>query len=269
MANSEYEQQYKRKVIDFFNSRTTYDNDYTIRRAVPLLELVPLKKGQRVLDMATGTGIIAIAAAQAVGDEGKVIGVDFSPGMLNQARQKINELGLENIELIEADAEYIDFDDESFDIIICSTAIVYFKDIPAALKKWYSWLKKGGLLGFSSCSQYSCEAPIVIAACAKYGIDIANINAPTGTSENCRNLLIDAGFIDIQITSQQLGFYRSFEQAKEWNGTWFHPRENPLLSLPLEQIEKLKVEYYREIEEKVTSEGVWYENLTFFVTGCK
>jgi arsenite methyltransferase len=269
MIYANYEQEYKRKVIDFFNSRTTYDNNYTIRRAIPLLELVPLKKGQKVLDLATGTGIIAIAAAQAVGDEGKVFGVDFSAGMLNQAQQKINELELRNVELIEADAEYIDFEGESFDIIICSTAIVYFKDIPAALKKWYCWLKKGGLLGFSSCSQESCEAPTIIAACAKYGIAIANINQPTGTSESCRNLLINAGFSDIQITSRQFGFYRSLEQAREWDGGWFHPRENPLLSLPLEQIEKLKVEYRREIEERATGEGVWYENLTFFVTGCK
>ena len=269
MAHSEYEKQYKRKVIDFFNSRTTYDNDYTIRRAVPLLELVPLQKGQKVLDLAAGTGIIAIAAAQAVGDEGKVIGVDFSAGMLNQAQQKIDELGLKNIELIEADAEYIDFEDESFDIIFCSTAIVYLKDIPAALKKWHCWLKKGGLLGFSSCSKESCEAPIVIAACAKYGIAIANINEPTGSSENCCNLLTEAGFKDIKITSQQFGFYRSLEQAREWNGGWFHPRENPLLNLSSEQIEKLKAEYRREIEEMATSEGVWYENLTIFATACK
>jgi ubiquinone/menaquinone biosynthesis C-methylase UbiE len=269
MANSEYEQQYKRKVIDFFNSRTTYDNDYTIRRAVPLLDLVPFKKGEKVLDIATGTGIIAIAAAQAVGNEGKVIGIDFSAGMLNQAQQKINGLELTNVELIEADAEYIYFDDESFDIIICSTAIVYFKDIPAALKKWHRWLKKGGLLGFSSCSKESCEAPTIISTCAKYGIAIANINQPTGTSENCRNLLIEAEFQDIKITSQQFGFYRSLEQAREWNGGWFHPRENPLLNLPSEQIEKLKVEYSLKIEEKATNEGVWYENLTFFVTGCK
>lgn len=61
--------------------------------------------------MATGTGIIAIAAAQIVGSEGKVIGVDFSSGMLEQARQKIEALGLPNIELVEADAEYIDFND--------------------------------------------------------------------------------------------------------------------------------------------------------------
>ncbi|MBD6620610.1 methyltransferase domain-containing protein [Komarekiella sp. 'clone 1'] len=82
MQNSQYEQQYKQKVINFFNSRTTYDNDYTIHRALPLLERIQLQKGQKVLDMATGTGIIAIAAAQIIGSEGKVIGVDFSSGML-------------------------------------------------------------------------------------------------------------------------------------------------------------------------------------------
>ncbi|WP_238361066.1 class I SAM-dependent methyltransferase [Iningainema tapete] len=145
MPNSQYEQQYKTEVINFFNSRTTYDNDYTIRRALPLLELIQLEKGQKVLDMATGTGIIAIAAAQIVGGKGKVIGVDFSAGMLEQARQKIEVLGLQNIELIEADAEYIDFNDESFDVIFCSTAIVYFRDIPATLSTWYRYLRKGDL----------------------------------------------------------------------------------------------------------------------------
>ncbi|EHC18876.1 protein-L-isoaspartate(D-aspartate) O-methyltransferase [Fischerella thermalis JSC-11] len=78
LCTTTYEQQYKQEVINFFNSRTSYDNDYTIRRTLPLLELVHLQKGQKVLDIATGTGIIAIAAAQIVGSEGKVIGVDFS-----------------------------------------------------------------------------------------------------------------------------------------------------------------------------------------------
>ncbi|BAY45515.1 putative methyltransferase [Scytonema sp. HK-05] len=268
MHNSQYEQQYKKEVIDFFNSRTSYDNDYTIRRALPLLELVPLQKGQKVLDLATGTGIIAIAAAQIVG-EGKVIGVDFSSGMLKQAQQKIEELGLQNIELIEADAEYIDFDDESFDVILCSTAIVYFTDIPDTLRKWYRFLKKGGVLGFSCCSQESCEAPLIIAICAKYGISIVNINEQTGTPQNCQNMLKKAGFQDIEVKTQQLGFYRSLEQAREWNGGWFHPRENPLLQVLSKQMEELKAEYRQRIEAMTTEQGVWYENMTFFVTAYK
>jgi len=269
MENSQYEQKYKKGVIDFFNSRTTYDNDYTIHRALPLLELVQLKKGQKVLDMATGTGIIAIAAAQIVGSEVRIIGVDFSSGMLEQARQKIEELGLQNIELIEADAEYIDFNHESFDIILCSTAIVYFKDISAALNKWYRFLKPGGVVAFSCCSEESCGAPLIIQVCDKHSILLKNINEPTGTLEKCRHLLAKAGFQDIQMKSQQLGFYRSLEQAREWNGGWFHPRENPLLQVSLEQMEELKAEYRQKIEAQVTEQGAWYENLTFFVTGRK
>ena len=103
---SDYQQTYKQTVIDFFNNRTRYNNELTIRRALPLLELVPLKAGQHVLDVATGTGIIAIAAAQAIGPTGKITGIDFSASMLHQAQAKITALNLHNIELLEADAEH-------------------------------------------------------------------------------------------------------------------------------------------------------------------
>jgi arsenite methyltransferase len=269
MQNSQYEQQYKKKVIDFFNSRTTYDNDYTIHRALPLLELIKLQNRQKILDMATGTGIIAIAVAQIIGSEGKVTGVDFSSGMLAQARHKIDELGLQNIELIEADAEYVNFNEDSFDVILCSTAIVYFKDIIAALCKWYSFLKPGGVVGFSCCSEESCETPFIIEICNKYGILLTNINESTGTPEKCHHLLTEAGFQNIEVKTQQLGFYRSLEQARGWNGGWFHPRENPLSQVSSEQMAELKADYCQRIEDKATEQGVWYENLTFFVTGRK
>ncbi len=101
------------------------------------------------MDVATGTGIVAIAAAHILGTEGKVVGVDISPGMLSQARRKIEAAGLQNIELIEADADYLNFDDQSFDAILCSSSIPWLNDIPATLGKWYRWLKKGGLVSFS------------------------------------------------------------------------------------------------------------------------
>ncbi len=269
MQYPECEQRYKQTVIDFFNGRTDYDNELTIDRALPLLKEIPLQLGQQVLDMATGTGIIAIAAAEAVGFEGKLIGVDFSSGMLDLARQKIQQLGLQNIELIEADAEYITFAESSFDAIICSTAIVYFKDIPAALNNWYRWLKPNGVVGFSCCSRESCEAPLIVKICAKYGIDLENINESTGTIDRCRNLMQEAGFQDIKITTKQLGFYRDLDRAKQWNGMWFHPRKNPLLDLTPEQMKKPIEDYADEIETKADDRGVWYENLTFFVVGRK
>jgi protein-L-isoaspartate(D-aspartate) O-methyltransferase len=269
MQGSKYETQYKQTVTDFFNGRTSYDTDYTIRRSLPILDLIPFQPGQRVLDVATGTGIIAIAAAQAVGREGQVIGVDFSGGMLNQAQRNIQASGLENVELIEADAEYISFEDESFDVILCSSAIVYFKDIQAALQNWYRWLKNGGIVGFSSSSNQSCEAPRIIQVAAKHGVTVPNINEPTGTPERCRQLLENVGFQDIEVKAEQIGFYQSVEQARQWNGGWFHPTDNPLLSLTPEKLSQLIASYVEDIEAKATEQGVWYENMTFFAVGRK
>jgi protein-L-isoaspartate(D-aspartate) O-methyltransferase len=134
--------EYKQQVTAFFDARTSYDNEFTYRRAIPIVELAQLQRGQQVLDVATGTGILAIAAAQLVGSEGKVVGVDISPGMLNQARRKIEAAGLQNIELIEVDADYLNFSDDSFDAIFCATAIVLLSNIPAALQSWYRWAQK-------------------------------------------------------------------------------------------------------------------------------
>jgi protein-L-isoaspartate(D-aspartate) O-methyltransferase len=64
--------EYKQEIIAFYETRTNYDNDFTYRRAIPLVELAQLQRGQHVLDVATGTGIVAIAAAEIVGSEGKL-----------------------------------------------------------------------------------------------------------------------------------------------------------------------------------------------------
>ncbi|MCU0546829.1 MAG: class I SAM-dependent methyltransferase [Oscillatoriaceae cyanobacterium Prado104] len=269
MQNLEYETQYKQTVIDFFNGRTSYDNEYTIRRSLPLLDLIAFQPGQKVLDIATGTGIIAIAAAQAVGSEGKVIGVDFSSGMLCQAQQKIQELGLQNIELIESDAEDLSFDGESFDLVLCSSAIVYFRDIRGTLNNWYSWLRKGGNIGFSCCSNQSFATPHIIKVAAKMGVKLLNINELTGTQEQCRHLLEEVGFKNIEIKSEQMGFYQDIEQAKQWNGMWFHPTENQLVNLTSEQLNDLIESYGEDVQVRATERGVWQENMTFFIVGRK
>lgn len=264
--------QYKQQVVAVYDARTNYDNDFTYRRAIPLVELAQLQRGQHILDVATGTGIVAIAAAKIVGSEGKVVGVDICPGMLNQARQKIAAEGLQNIELIEADAEYLNFTDEIFDAILCTSAIVLLSDIPGALRNWHRLLKKGGLVGFSSYSEKSFIAPIVIKVCAKvFGISLLNLNEPLGTPEKCYGMVRQAGFQDIEIKINQFGSYLNLNDAKNmWNGSWWlHPQGNPLLQLQPEQIERLKAEYITEVEALATEQGFWHDVTTFFVLARK
>ena len=268
-SKADYERNYKKTVIDFFDGRTRYDNDVTVRRALPLLETVTLKSGQKVLDMATGTGIIAIAAAQTVGSTGSVIGIDFSAGMLHQARDKAQALGLHNIKWLEADADYLDFEAERFDAIFCSSAIVYFRNIEKTLKSWHQWLKPEGVAVFSGWSEQSYPAPWIIESCERCGIELKNINAPTGTAEKCIELMQAAGFEDVAVEQQQLGTYRTVEQLSGWNGSWFHPRENPLSEVSEEQLQQVVADYHKSLESKVTELGVWCESLAYYVSGKK
>ncbi|MGF1677061.1 MAG: class I SAM-dependent methyltransferase [Rivularia sp. (in: cyanobacteria)] len=270
MKNYEYEKQYKQEVTEFFNKRNNYDSDFRHRLALALVEQILLKRGQNILDVATGTGIVAIAVAEIVGNQGKVVGVDISSTMLNQARKKIEEKGLHNIELIEADADYINFDDESFDAIFCSSSLMWLSNIPATLHKLYRFLKKGGAVAFSCFSDTSFMTPVIIEACAKAcGLSLQNINSPLGNHQKCRDLLHKVGFQRIYIQTQQFGDYISLENAKSWNGDWLHPQSNPLTELSQLQLEQCKIEYQAAVEKLATDKGVWSNQTSFFVVGYK
>ena len=269
MTDSSYEQRYKRTVTDFFDGRTSYDNSSTIGRALPLLERVELRPRQRVLDVATGTGIIAIAAAQKVGSGGYVTGVDFSAGMLRQAEQKSEQIQLENIEWIKADADYLDFPAARFDAVFCSSALVYLKDIASTLASWHRWLKIDGMAAFSGWSDTSYPAPWIIQACACHGISLSNINAPTGTKKKCTDLLQAAGFHDVVVAERQLGCYKSVEQLSGWTGDWFHPKKSPLADVSAELRHSIVSEYHNLIASKETDKGVWCESLAYYASGRK
>ena len=261
--------QYKQQVIADFNARTNYDNEFRYRFAEPLVDLAQLQKGQHVLDIATGTGIVAIAAAQIVGNQGKVIGVDISSGMLAQAQRKIDAAGLQNIELIEVDADYLNFPDDSFDAILCSSAIVYLTDIPASLQQWYRFLKPGGIVAFSCNAETAFTASILFREKAQnYRVTIANPNEILGTPERCQNLLQEAGFQDIKILTQQFGFYLSDAQ-EGWQPNANSACGFRVFQLPPEKLEQLKAEYIAEFEALSTDKGFWNDITTFFVLAHK
>jgi ubiquinone/menaquinone biosynthesis C-methylase UbiE len=85
---------YKQQILNDFNNHPNYENEFHRQAATRLVELAKLQPGQHVLDIATGTGLAAIAAAQVVSSTGHVLGTDFALGMLQQAQQKVEDLGL-------------------------------------------------------------------------------------------------------------------------------------------------------------------------------
>ncbi len=83
--------------------------------------------GDRVLDLCTGTGAVALALSEQVGPDGMVVGVDFSRGMLRKAREKAAKQGITNITCIQADVGAMPFRDNSFAATTCSYAFYELK----------------------------------------------------------------------------------------------------------------------------------------------
>lgn len=113
--------------------------------ALRLLEGVALRPGQRVLDVACGTGIVARLAAPRVAPSGSVVGVDLNAGMLVMARARAAEAGLE-IEWRQADAAAMPFEDAAFDVVLCQQGLQFFPDKPAALHEMHRVTAPGGTL---------------------------------------------------------------------------------------------------------------------------
>lgn len=108
-----------------------------------MLALVDLRSGEKVLDVACGTGVITRAAAEAVGTGGSVTGVDISPDMLNLAR-KLNDGTFPAIDWHECDAQGLPFEDGLFDAVICQLGLMFIPDKVVALKEMNRVLKPNG-----------------------------------------------------------------------------------------------------------------------------
>lgn len=262
--------EYKQQIVDFYDGRDDYDNEFTCNRALSLLELVALESGQTILDLATGTGFIALEAAKKVGNQGQVIGIDFSPQMLKRCKNKINAAGLTNIELKYADIDHLDFTVSSFDAIFCSSAIVLFSDIVKTLENCLKWLKSDGLIAFSVYSQESFFTPVIIKVCHQLGYDLPNIHNLLGTPTKCQTILTNIGYREIKINKKQFGKYLTMAEAQKWwQGNWLHPQYHPLLKLDIQQREELKALFSSEVAKLVTDKGVWAESTMFIVSGQK
>jgi arsenite methyltransferase len=103
-----------------------------------------LDPGERVLDLGSGAGTDSLIAAQMVGDDGRVTGIDMTPEMLTKARTAAAAMGAANVEFVEAEAERLPFPNESFDVVISNGVIDLIPDKDAVFAELFRVLAPGG-----------------------------------------------------------------------------------------------------------------------------
>jgi ubiquinone/menaquinone biosynthesis C-methylase UbiE len=107
-----------------------------------LLRAARLAPGQRVLDIATGTGAAAEAAAAIVGPSGHVVAADISRPMLEKARERLG--GLPNLSFAVEDGQALSLPDAGFDAVLCSMSLMLFPDPARGLAEFHRVLREGG-----------------------------------------------------------------------------------------------------------------------------
>ena len=266
---------YKQAIADLYSQRSaTYDqSEWHDRIAQLLVEYAHLRSGDRVLDIATGTGMVAFYAAEKIGPTGSVLGIDIAEGMLAQARQKYAQQGLTNLQFMQADGEHCSAPEESFDAIFCGSAFIWMTDLYRSLCHWRRLLKPQGVLGFHAFSEHAFVTGVVAQSVLKqYGVDY-QMSQATGTVEKCRALMVTAGFSNIQVIEKSEGQYITGEAARRSWVSAAHPAPgqypHPLTALTAEQLAQAQAEYERAIDQRTTVDGVWDDMTTFYVYGRK
>jgi ubiquinone/menaquinone biosynthesis C-methylase UbiE len=122
----------------------TLTERYSTRIAARMLDLGGVKSGERLLDVGTGTGLLARMAATR---DANAVGIDHSAGMLGQAQARSDQDGVgSRTKFLAMDAEALDFDDEAFDVTVSLFVLRHLPNPRAAAREMYRTLKSGGRL---------------------------------------------------------------------------------------------------------------------------
>ena len=238
-----------------------------------LVSYVKPKPGSKVLDVATGTGAVAVPFAQAIGAGGRVTAVDFSAEMLDRAEANIRKMALDNVDLHEMDAERLDFRSNYFHSVVCSYGLFFLPDMPRALREWVRVLRPGGKLVFTSFEETAFRPMLddFVERLQSCGAELPD--GPFGSRRiaslaHCRELLHDAGLIEVAAERVQIGYHLNDEND------WWDVVSSTAMRALFDQLADDRKEAFRKehlawVATQKTGNGLWLDVQTRFASGIK
>lgn len=235
-----------------------------------LADLLGLRGSEHVLDVACGTGHASLAVAKKL-PQGRVTGVDLSPGMLARARKKAAAAGIRNAEFHEGDMTRLGFPEASFDAAICAFGIFFVKDMEAQLSHIASKVRPGGSVAITSFQDgyFQPLRDMLFGRLSAYGVpDQPQAWKRTASDEGCRRLFGAAGLANIRVEQRDLGYYLS--GAEEWwEIVWNAGFRRLLAGLSVPDQERFKREHLEELAGLRTEKGIRLDVTVLFTTGTK
>ncbi len=232
--------------------------------------LLGLRGDEHVLDVACGTGHAALAVAKLLSN-GTVTAVDFSPGMLDQARQKATSLNLSNIKFIERDMERLGFSDSPFDVAICTFGIFFAMDMDAQLAHIASTVRPGGRIIVTTFLEnyFQPLRDILFRRSSAYGVqDPPQAWKRVASVDGCRHLFEQAGLRNIRVEQKNVGYYLT-SVDDWWDIVWNAGFRRYITQLSQQDQERFKQEHLAEIAALGTDKGIWLDVGVLYTVGTK
>jgi ubiquinone/menaquinone biosynthesis C-methylase UbiE len=236
--------------------------------AAHLPRVFRLQGHEHLLDVATGTGIAATAIAPHL-PRGQVTGIDFSEGMLAQARERARRMGLGNIELHPMDMQAIGFEDARFDAANCSFGLFFLPDMQGLLQHIASKVKPGGqIVATSFCEDaFAPNVDLFLERIQRYGVSPPDFSwKKVCTETQFQALYEDAGLRDVQVQRHQIGY--PLDAAETWwRVIWYAGFRGLVAQLSELDLARFRQEHLAEISALHDGQGIPLNIPALFASG--
>jgi ubiquinone/menaquinone biosynthesis C-methylase UbiE len=251
--------EYDNKALQFFPESAEY-----------LASSLRLRGDEQVIDVATGTGNAALAVARYL-PKGFVTGIDFSQGMLEQARKKAASMNVPNVRFLEMDMQAMDFTDARFDVAICAFGIFFVEDMDTQLTRIAGMVRDGGVVAICNfyIDYFQPLRDLLINRLVSYGVQIPpQIWKRIATEADCREFFEKAGIRNVRVEQKNMGFF--LENGREWwDVVWNAGYRRMVNQLQPSDAERFKQEHLQEIAALATKDGIWLDIGVLYTIGVK
>jgi ubiquinone/menaquinone biosynthesis C-methylase UbiE len=242
-----------------------------------LVRYVQPAPGQKILDVATGTGAVAVAMAQAVGPSGRVHAIDLSEGMLAKAQANVRKMALANVDFQHMDAGQLEFRKDYFHATVSSFGLFFLPDMAAALRDWARVTRPGGRVVFSAFGAGVFQPLLdrLVGQVLAQGGALPEL--PGGLrfpherirdAAQCEALLRDAGLEAVAVETLQLGYH--LKGVEDWWEVVSNSGLRTLVdSLPEARREAVREAHLAALADLVTENGLWLDVEVLVAVGMK
>jgi ubiquinone/menaquinone biosynthesis C-methylase UbiE len=219
-----------------------------------LVENAQIPSGAHILDVACGRGAVLWPAAEKAGPNGRVVGIDLSPGMVQEVNAEAHRRGLKHVEAYAMDAEHLEFPETSFDLVLCGFSLQFFPHLADALLEFKRVLKPGGHVVITTWGEEDSRWDWWGDLRREYGAVMSLGSQSLDTPDEIKKWFDEAGFEDMKIVTKELDMVFA-DEAEWWNMQWSISGRAGLEKLDAGTLEKFKAEVSSRLQSHKETDG--------------